>query len=461
MPTFDTDFQSLDRQTTKGRAILALRDCVDALVAGGGDDLGNHTATQALDMAGFQIDGVITITGPNSASGVDAPNMLIKGGSPAGSASADGAQIDIVGGDAQDIGQAGDISIRGGNADRVPGGAILISAGFSLTGTANTGGVVTIQTGQGGSVSGNGGSMNFITANGRGTGNAGKMSLRPGAGDTGGGDGGIFEVLGGPAGGAGGTGSAIEITSGPGFFSGVGDSGDVTIQVGAVPVTGSAGTFNLLGADGTTGSTINITAGGSSVGLSGGIEIKGGDSSGVLIGDTGGAINITGGLGGAHVTGKGGTVDITAGPSAVGATTLAAFATLRGGAANGPGFGGTSQVIGGAAGVTGGGGQARIEGAAGGATSGNGGGVQVRGGSATLGDGGDIDLEPGNTASGVKGVCNLHDGNGAIVGQFDENTTAGETRFLLYDVDNGTLERVTVGAADSGGVGFKVLRIPN
>lgn len=43
----------------------------------------------------------------------------------------------------------------------------------------------------------------------------------------------------------------------------------------------------------------------------------------------------------------------------------------------------------------------------------------------------------------------------------DDNATAGETRFMLYDVDNATLERVTVGAADSGGAGFKVLRIPN
>ena len=43
----------------------------------------------------------------------------------------------------------------------------------------------------------------------------------------------------------------------------------------------------------------------------------------------------------------------------------------------------------------------------------------------------------------------------------DQSTTAGETRLLLYDVDNGQLERVTVGAADSGGSGYKVLRIPN
>ena len=50
---------------------------------------------------------------------------------------------------------------------------------------------------------------------------------------------------------------------------------------------------------------------------------------------------------------------------------------------------------------------------------------------------------------------------GATSVHFDESAVAGETRMLLYDVDNGTLERVSVGAADSGGSGYKVLRIPN
>ncbi len=49
----------------------------------------------------------------------------------------------------------------------------------------------------------------------------------------------------------------------------------------------------------------------------------------------------------------------------------------------------------------------------------------------------------------------------AVSAQFDGSSTAGNTRMLLYDVDNATLERVSVGAADSGGAGFKVLRIPN
>jgi hypothetical protein len=50
---------------------------------------------------------------------------------------------------------------------------------------------------------------------------------------------------------------------------------------------------------------------------------------------------------------------------------------------------------------------------------------------------------------------------GAVGAQVDLTSTAGNTRLLIYDVDNATLERVTVGAADSGGTGFKVLRIPN
>ena len=45
--------------------------------------------------------------------------------------------------------------------------------------------------------------------------------------------------------------------------------------------------------------------------------------------------------------------------------------------------------------------------------------------------------------------------------QADANSTAHNTRFLLWDVDTGALQRVSVGANDSGGTGFKVLRIPN
>lgn len=49
----------------------------------------------------------------------------------------------------------------------------------------------------------------------------------------------------------------------------------------------------------------------------------------------------------------------------------------------------------------------------------------------------------------------------ATVAEFDMSTTATHTRMLIYDVDNAALERVSVGAPDSGGSGFKVLCIPN
>jgi hypothetical protein len=43
----------------------------------------------------------------------------------------------------------------------------------------------------------------------------------------------------------------------------------------------------------------------------------------------------------------------------------------------------------------------------------------------------------------------------------DAPSTATQTALRIYDVDNAAVERVTVGAADSGGAGFKLLRIPN
>jgi phage baseplate assembly protein V len=50
--------------------------------------------------------------------------------------------------------------------------------------------------------------------------------------------------------------------------------------------------------------------------------------------------------------------------------------------------------------------------------------------------------------------------SGAGIGA-DASVVARDTRLLVYDVDNGTVERVSVGDPDSGGANFKVLRIPN
>jgi len=70
----------------------------------------------------------------------------------------------------------------------------------------------------------------------------------------------------------------------------------------------------------------------------------------------------------------------------------------------------------------------------------------------------------GAAASGARlsiEVCAAGSVTRTEVARFQMSATAAETALFIYDVDNATLERVTVGAADSGGVGFKVLRIPN
>lgn len=62
--------------------------------------------------------------------------------------------------------------------------------------------------------------------------------------------------------------------------------------------------------------------------------------------------------------------------------------------------------------------------------------------------------------SAAVGAWALYHG-GSDFFKVDQSTTARDTRLLIWDVDNGALERVTVGDPDSGGSGFKVLRIPN
>lgn len=62
-------------------------------------------------------------------------------------------------------------------------------------------------------------------------------------------------------------------------------------------------------------------------------------------------------------------------------------------------------------------------------------------------------------ASGTGETITLQ--GGATSAQFDNNATATNTRMLLWDVDKGALSRVSVGANDSGGSGFKLLRVPN
>jgi len=51
--------------------------------------------------------------------------------------------------------------------------------------------------------------------------------------------------------------------------------------------------------------------------------------------------------------------------------------------------------------------------------------------------------------------------NGVEVGRFDASAVAADTRMMVYDVTAAALVRVTRGAVDSGGAGFRLLRVPN
>lgn len=66
----------------------------------------------------------------------------------------------------------------------------------------------------------------------------------------------------------------------------------------------------------------------------------------------------------------------------------------------------------------------------------------------------------GNILQWVSGTPRMVVGFNARM-QWDGGNGAGTTGIMVWDVDNNALERVSVGAADSGGTGYKVLRIPN
>lgn len=67
-------------------------------------------------------------------------------------------------------------------------------------------------------------------------------------------------------------------------------------------------------------------------------------------------------------------------------------------------------------------------------------------------------LMPTGSSADSIAVSSVDDGD---IFKIDNNSTAGNTRMLIYDVNSGAAVRVSVGANDSGGTGYKVLRIPN
>lgn len=274
-----------------------------------------NPATANLDMAEFNIDGVVLINGANSVDGVDSENLEIIAGSPAGATTADGGEVIITGGASQDLGAAGDIRISGGLGDRTAGGAVSIFAGAIANGTAATGGVVTIISGAGGAT-GNSGSVNLSTPTALGgTGVAGAINLTPGTGGSGGGVGGLINLLAGNGAGGGG-GGAVDITGGRGTFNGAGNGGIVTIASGAGGTgtgTGAGGALNISSGAGGSASgnsgNVTIASGTTTDGATGSVTLESADATGTN--QASGTVTVQAGR--ATGTGNGGNLVLNAG----------------------------------------------------------------------------------------------------------------------------------------------------
>ncbi len=318
MPTFDADFLSLDRQTTKGRAILALRDCVDALVSGGGDDLGNHTATQALAMSGFGITGVPTLANagnmqirPDSSPGLGSQILILagtSGGTSAGGGlflqggqsggTGDGGKITILGGQTNSGTAAGDVEIKGGEAagGSGVGGTVTVQGGESDNGN---GGPVFIRGGVAG-LNDSGGAISIIAANSNGSNPGAAVNITAGNGGSSGGEGGdVVITAGSSAGGFSDNGGALRFNSAPAgstngdggglFFtsaiggSSQGQSGGIEFLI-PTAANGNARDFKFTGGQSTTngrGSDFTVSAGNSVAGDGGDIIFNPGNGQGL------------------------------------------------------------------------------------------------------------------------------------------------------------------------------------
>lgn len=71
------------------------------------------------------------------------------------------------------------------------------------------------------------------------------------------------------------------------------------------------------------------------------------------------------------------------------------------------------------------------------------------------------DLDSGLGWAAADNPCIVAGGQEAVRAEDPADLAATETSLWLFDFDNAAIQQVTVGAADSGGAGFKVLRIPN
>ncbi len=433
-----------------------------------GDNLGDHTATQNLNLNGFNI-----VT--SNTAGVGA-----------------GPSVTITAGDALTDGAGGAVNIvSGGAADNEPGGQINLTTAQGGPGPgAGTGGRFRVTAGAGGAGGGAGGTIGLFAGNATLNAKGGSIDLNAGAGEGTNFGGDVTINAGNSGSGAGAEGGLVRIDTGNGSGATSNDGGQLDLLTGTGGAvggfggailletgagSGGGGPINIETGDGITngvGGTITITAGdgGLTSGIGGNIDLKAGDTRGGN--NQGGFVNITGGEGeGGGSAGDGGDLVFTGGVAGataaeggyvrciggVGGST-GGRAELTGGKGNpsGIGNGGVAVVKGGeGGGSSGGGGRAELLGGAG--TGGNpGGDVTVQGGAADGGNaGGDVSVTgglPGSGGIGGKIAITAANSNSIFKGanvEIDAGNGAGTGDGGDVDVTAGTSSSATAVGGDA------------
>lgn len=322
-------------------------EALKAGVTGPGDNLGNHTATQDLLMAGFNIvtsagsdleisagdatgnAGDVTINAGTS-SILRGGSISLQAGDSNGDGTVPGGSVFGQGGNATGLGRAGgDVSWNGGVGLDGPGGLVSMQGGLGqgTAGGNGPGGAATVKGGQGSSSGGGGagGLASLIAGSGGVAEPGGEVIVEGGRGANGGGTGGAANITSGAGGSISGPSGALTLKTGT---TTDGDTGDIDITTGAaVGSSRNSGALNLrtgTSAAGNVGAILLQPADATGAGTGADLTIQGGrgDTAGrtFLLGATGGQSGVDGGyvavLGGLNNgAALGGNVRIKAGGS--------------------------------------------------------------------------------------------------------------------------------------------------
>lgn len=274
---------------------------IEFLKAGGGagDNLGDHTATQALNMAGNDITNADVISNAGNmqlrplTSGGLGSQVIVQAGTsgPTGN----GGLLDLRAGQSGGTGRGGHAYFTGGQSNSAEGGNVTVRGGEAAAGSGAGG---TAYFGGGPSDNGNGGAaflyggtaglndaggaVGISTAGSNGANAGPDITMSTGGGGSSGGNGGGLTVTLGPGGGTD-DGGSFNLTAGASVDSPFSTAGSVNINAGSSPGSyGQGGSFTFTGG---TGGSVTGNSGGfdfniqdSQYGQAGDFDVNGGQS---------------------------------------------------------------------------------------------------------------------------------------------------------------------------------------